>query len=134
MDSKLADKIALVHIQSRKVLLALNHGSNKWYLPGGGRELGESDQDTLIREVSEELSVDIVPESIERFNVFEAQAHGSPEGTMVKIAYYTALFIGEAQASSEIAEIRFFSHNQKDMTSAPSQLLLDDLKSRDLID
>jgi 8-oxo-dGTP pyrophosphatase MutT (NUDIX family) len=32
-------------------------GKTKYYIPGGKRENGESDEQTLIREIAEELSV-----------------------------------------------------------------------------
>ena len=134
MEKDFVDKIAFVHIQSRKALLALNKGSDKWYLPGGHRERGETDEETLIREVKEELAVDIISETVNHFKTVEAQAHGSPEGTIARITCYTASFDGEIKASSEVAKIDFFSYSQKGQTSAPTQRLLDDLKDRDLID
>ena len=83
--------------------------------------------------MKEELSVDIVPETIEYFDTFEAQAHGAPEGEVARVTCYTASFEGELMASSEIAEIAFFSYSQRDRTSAPAQLALDDLKQKGLI-
>jgi ADP-ribose pyrophosphatase YjhB (NUDIX family) len=123
-------KVAFVHVKDRKVLVALNRGNDTWFLPGGQREAGETEEQTLIREVKEELAVDIVPDSIEYFDTFEAQAFGAPEGELVRVACYFASFEGELTASSEIAEIDFFSYSMRDRTSAPTQLLLDDLKRR----
>ena len=74
------DKIALVHIQDRRVLVALNKGSDAWYLPGGHREPGETDVETLVWKVKEELSVDIIPDTIAYLNTYEAQVHGRPNG------------------------------------------------------
>ena len=64
MVKTLFDKIAFVHVKERRVLVALNEGSDVWYLPGGHREPGETDTETLVREVKEELSVDIIPDTI----------------------------------------------------------------------
>jgi ADP-ribose pyrophosphatase YjhB (NUDIX family) len=121
-------KVAFVHIKDRKVLVALNEGNDTWFLPGGHREAGETEEQTLIREVKEELDVDILLDSIKYFDTFEAQAHGAPEGELVTVACYSASFEGELTASSEISEIDFFSYGMKDRTSAPTQLVLDDLK------
>ena len=85
MDRDYNDKIALVQIEDRKVLLALNKGSDKWYLPGGSREQGETDEETLTREVKEELNVDIIPATVNYYDVLEAQAHGAPEGQMARV-------------------------------------------------
>jgi len=80
MNQNFVDKVAFVHIRDRKVLVALNEGNDTWFLPGGHREPGETDEQTLIREVKEELSVDIVPDTIDYFDTFEGQAHASPRG------------------------------------------------------
>ncbi len=127
------DKIALVHIEQRKVLVALNKGNEVWYLPGGHREPGETDHETLIREAKEELSIDIIPDTIQYLGTYEAQAHGYPAGKAARITCYTASFTGKVQASSEIAEIAFLSFSQRDRTSDPTQMLFDDLKHMDLI-
>ena len=134
MAKDFVDKIAFVHIKERKVLVALNRGSDAWYLPGGHREPGETDAETLIREVREELSVEIIADTTAYLNTFEAQAHGAPAGKIARITCYTASYEGELQASSEIAEIGFLSYDQRDQTSAPTQMLFDDLESRELIE
>jgi NADH pyrophosphatase NudC (nudix superfamily) len=87
-----------------------------------------------VREVKEELSVDIMPDTIAYVNTYEAQAHGMPEGQMGRFLCYTASYEGKLEATSEIAEIRFFSYDQRDRTSAPTRMLFDELKGRDLID
>ena len=134
MAKDFVDKIAFVHVKDRRVLVALSKGSDTWYLPGGHREPGEADAETLVREVKEELSVEIVPDTIHFFGTYLAQAHGWPEGKMVRVTCYTACYEGELEASSEIAQIGYFFHRQKDQISAPTKMLFDDLKSRDLID
>lgn len=53
------DKIAFIYLQNGKILSTLSKGKNRYYIPGGKREETESDQETLIRECKEELSIDI---------------------------------------------------------------------------
>ena len=48
MHQNFVDKIALVHIRDGKVLVALNEGNDTWFLPGGHREPGETDEQTLV--------------------------------------------------------------------------------------
>ena len=57
------DKIAWINIANGRILGARSKGKDTYYLPGGKREPGESDIDTLVREIKEELSVRIKPET-----------------------------------------------------------------------
>ncbi len=58
------DKIAYIHTEQGKVLMSRSKGKTKYYIPGGKREIGETDEETLIREISEELNVKIIPSTI----------------------------------------------------------------------
>lgn len=128
------DKLAYIRIQDRKILTTLSIGKDTWYIPGGKREASETDQQALIREVKEELTIDIRPETITPYGVFEAQAHGQANGRTVRMTCYEAEFDGELQPSAEIAEIKFVDYSWKSMSSPVDELIFDDLKARDLID
>lgn len=128
------DKLAFIYIQDQKILMTLSRGKDTWYVPGGKREHTESDEQALIREVEEELSVLLLPETIEYYGTFEAPAHGKPPGTMVRMTCYTAEFTGEIMASSEIEKLEFFDYAQKDLGSEVDHLIFDDLKERGLIE
>ncbi|MGS0730286.1 NUDIX hydrolase, partial [Shewanella sp. 0m-11] len=71
-------------------------------MPGGKREAGESDEQALVREIKEELSVELKPSTIEYMNTFTAQADGKAEGVSVKLTCYFADFSGELQPDAEI--------------------------------
>ena len=53
------DKIAWIHTKDGKVLSTLSRGKDVFYIPGGKREENETDEQTLVREIKEELDVDI---------------------------------------------------------------------------
>jgi 8-oxo-dGTP diphosphatase len=59
------DKLAWCCIKDKRLLGARSKGKNIYYIPGGKREEGESDHEALIREIKEELSVDLKPETIQ---------------------------------------------------------------------
>jgi 8-oxo-dGTP diphosphatase len=134
MTTSFIDKLAYIHLKDRKILVTKSKGKEVWYIPGGKREYGETDQQALIREVKEELTVDLNPDTITYYGTFEAQAHGKPEGTMVRMTCYTATYFGTIAPSSEIESIDYFSHSQKDKTSFVDFLIFDDLKKKNLIE
>ncbi len=76
MTDKYIDKLAFIYIKDRKVLSTLSAGKDTWYIPGGKREEGESDLQALVREVKEELTVDILENTVKPYGVFQAQSHG----------------------------------------------------------
>jgi 8-oxo-dGTP diphosphatase len=69
---KSIDKVAWILLKEGRILGARSKGKDKFYIPGGKREAGESDNETLIREIREELSVEIIPASIAYFGTFSA--------------------------------------------------------------
>jgi 8-oxo-dGTP diphosphatase len=103
------DKVAWIHLKDGQVLGTRSRGKDTYYLPGGKREPGESDVETLVREIREELSVEIDAASAEHLGTFEAQAHGHTSGVTVRMTCYTASFTGELAAASEIEELAWLT-------------------------
>lgn len=121
------DKIAWLHMVDGRVLCARSKGKDTYYIPGGKREPGETDIDTLIREVEEELSVRIKPETAVYFGTFETQAHGKSEGIRISMACYFAEYEGELRPASEIDELAWFAYGDKERVSPVSQIIFDRL-------
>jgi 8-oxo-dGTP pyrophosphatase MutT (NUDIX family) len=88
------DKIAWILLEDGKILSTRSRGKDVYYLPGGKREPGESDLDTLVREIDEELAVAIVATSAAHFGTFQAQAHMHADGVTVQMTCYTAQYHG----------------------------------------
>lgn len=127
------DKLAWVCIKDKHLLTARSTGKDIFYIPGGKREQGESDAAALIREIKEELLVDLSPATIEYVETFKTQAHDKPAGTTVKVSCYRAEFNGKLQANAEIAEIRWLSFADKEKCSAATQNIMEWLKAKGLI-
>ncbi|OPH57664.1 DNA mismatch repair protein MutT [Paenibacillus ferrarius] len=126
--STIIDKIAWIHVVDGQILCARSHGKELYYIPGGKRDPGESDHETLVREIDEELSVRIKPETIAYVGTFEAQADGKSEGTFVKMTCYTADFEGELRPASEIAELVWLNAEETDRVSLVCRLIFDKLR------
>lgn len=133
MNKNYIDKLAFIFIKDKKILVTLSKGKNAWYIPGGKRENQESDIETLTREVREELSVNLKPETAVYYGTFEAQAHGKPIGVKVRMTCYTAGFNGTFKANNEIEKIDFFDSTTKELLSPVDYLIFADLKNKNLI-
>ena len=134
MAGRLIDKIAFIHIKDKKMLSTRSKGKDVFYIPGGKREAGESDIDTLVREIKEELSVDIIRESAEYLGTYSAQAHGHAEGITVQMTCYRAEFSGELAPASEIEEMVWLTCDDLDKVSPVDKIIMADLQRKGMID
>ena len=131
---KLIDKIAFIYLKDGNILSTLSKGKDTYYIPGGKRELDETDEETLIRECKEELSINIKRDTIKYYGTFEAQAHGKAEGILVKMTCYTAEFDGELKPDSEIQEIKWLNYSNLDVKISPvDTIIFKDLYDKGLI-
>jgi len=134
MAEEFIDKIALIYIKDRRILMALSRGKDVYYIPGGKREGGETDERALAREIKEELNVEILPETLRYHGTFAAQAHGKPEGTIVRMVCYAAVFPGEPEPGAEIQDLAYYAFAQRNIVGPVDQLIFDDLKKKNLIE
>jgi len=122
------DKIAFIATKNGKILSTKSKGKTKYYIPGGKRELGETDEQTLIREILEELNVKIKPDTIEYVGTFKAQADEANKGILVKMTCYKALYNGLLESKSEIEEIKWLSYKDLDSISEVDKQIFKFLK------
>ena len=127
------DKLAWIYLQNQHLLSTRSKGKDTYYIPGGKREPGETDQEALLREIKEELTIDLQPETITFFGQFEAQAHGKPEGTFVRMLCYTAEFSGTIRAAAEIEEVLWLQYAGRERSSPVDRVIFDVLKEKNLI-
>ncbi|QUA52173.1 NUDIX hydrolase [Aristaeella lactis] len=127
------DKVAYLYLKDGKILSTRSKGKDKYYIPGGKREGNETDIETLVREVKEELSVDIIEDSATFYGIFEAQAHGKEDNKKIKMTCYMADYIGQLQADSEIAEIVWLTTDDMENISQVDKLVFTDLKEKGLL-
>ena len=130
---KVIDKLAWVLIRDGKLLAVRSRGKELFYLPGGNREMGESDEQALVREIKEELSVDLELTSIKYMNTFTAQADGKAEGVSVKLTCYFADFGGELQPDAEIEQLEFVDMNDEAVCSLAALVAMGWLESQQLL-
>ncbi len=110
-----------------------SHGKDAYYIPGGKREPGETDRETLMREVAEELSVNLIPSSIKYIGTFQAQAHGHAPGVEVKMQCYSGRYEGTLKAAAEIAEVVWLQYADRDSVSPVDKVIFDWLQAEGLL-
>ncbi|MGV0754338.1 NUDIX hydrolase [Empedobacter brevis] len=131
---KIIDKLAWIELKNNTILSTKSYSKDKYYIPGGKRETGETDEQALLREINEELSVTLDSQTLRYLGTFEAQAHGHAEGIIVRMTCYTAAYTGELEVSAEIEEMKWLNHSDKDKISEVDQLIFDHLKENGLLD
>lgn len=124
------DKIGFIEINNGKVLVAKSKGKDTYYIPGGKRDEGETDEETLVREIEEELSVCVAPETASYLGTFVAQAHGKEQGVEVRITCYESEYAGKLSAASEIEEIDWFDSQDIDTVSQADKKIFKYLKEK----
>lgn len=128
------DKIAFIEIRDGQILSTRSKGKEKYYIPGGKRDPGETDEETLVREVKEELDVEIDKSSIEYVGTFKAQADLAKAGVLVKMTCYKAKYDGTLQPNSEIEEIRWLNYSDAEITSEVDKKIFKFLKEKGELD
>jgi len=126
---------AVIINEKNEVLLQRRGDDNTWCIPGGGIEVGESTEETTIREVYEETGLTL--HKLELFNVFsgKSQYHVYPDGNayyFVSIVYKTKSYSGDLIIDGdETVDLKFFNVNDfPSNVNTANQTMLDDIKEK----
>ncbi|MEV7178026.1 NUDIX domain-containing protein [Kitasatospora sp. NPDC093679] len=118
------EKVAWVLVRGGRVLVTRDRGVDVFYFPGGKREPGESDAETLAREVDEELRARIDTATMVHAATFETR-RDSDGSTGFRMICYTAEHTGALVASGEIAELDWFGYDDRARVSAVDRMVFD---------
>lgn len=80
-------KIGAVRIKDKKFLVTHEKGKEFYIAPGGVIEDGEVPEDALVRELKEEINIDVKTRDLEFFGSFYAQAAGA-KNKLLKMDVY----------------------------------------------
>ena len=113
----LQDGAAAVIVNTKgEILLQRRTDKDLWGLPGGCQELGESFEETIIREIKEETNLDVEEKDLKLINIVSGKTRMNkyPNGDIVinnTALYYIEKYSGELKYNEESKELKFFDLN-----------------------
>ena len=104
---ELIRSVAWLHVDNGKVLCVRTKGKDKFYIPGGKIDPGETPEAALIREIEEELGVLLDESTLLPAITIVAAAHGFGAGQNVEMQCFYAEYHGLLSKNAEIEEIKW---------------------------
>ena len=96
-----------------QILLQSRADRDKWGLPGGCQELGETMEETIIREIKEETNLTVQKEDLELIALVSGPSRRNeyPNGDVVinnTALYFVQTYTGELKWNEESKQLKFF--------------------------
>jgi len=108
--------IGAIIICNGKILLEKRKGEpgrDKWTVPGGLVELGESAEQTVMREVKEETNLKVEqPELVDVVNSVTTDENGKIKYHFVIVDYFVKLKGGTLKVADDAAELRWVEFSE----------------------
>jgi mutator protein MutT len=109
--NKLAHRSGAVIIQNKKVLVERSKGKNFFIPPGGRLERGETPKQSLIRELKEELQIEVSESDLIEFESYFKKAGGQEDYDVKMDLFIVKNWNGEIKSDSEVEEILWIDSN-----------------------
>jgi len=107
------ESVAWIWVRDGLLLAARSNHRDVFYLPGGKLEPGETYREALIREVTEEVGINLDASSIAELFTIRDIAHGLVN-TRLEMHCFLARGDGEPEASREIAALEWIAADSID--------------------
>ncbi len=115
VNSVVPSVVAIVQDARGRVLMIHKTDNDRWALPGGGHEAGESIADTVVREVKEETGYEVEVEAITGTYTNPSHVMQYDDGEVrqqFSIAFRARLVGGASQTSSESDKVEWLTPEQ----------------------
>ncbi len=99
----------LIVVNQEKLLLAFSNNKQAWYLPGGKIDNNETSAEALIREVREELNIELNESGFKFYTHISAPAFGEANDIIMEQDCFLYKLNETPQPSSEIKDVKYFS-------------------------
>lgn len=98
-------KSAGIIIEGEKLLVSKSKNKEHFISPGGKIEKGETARQALVRELKEELDINVSENDLEEFGKFSAPASGAEDIELVMEVFVVKKYSGKIVPSGEIEKI-----------------------------
>ncbi|MBY0689288.1 NUDIX domain-containing protein [Microbacterium marinilacus] len=109
--------IAFVRADGR-VLTVRKRGTQRYMLPGGKPEAEETAVETAVREVHEELGIDVRPDELALLGSFDSRA-ANEAGHALRATVFVTRAVIEPVVQAEIDDLRWVDPAHDDADQAP---------------
>lgn len=107
-------KAAGVIVRDKKLLVVRSKGKDVFFAPGGKLEKNETYEQALVRELKEELMMELQDHHFEHFGSFSAEADDKPGVMLHMTTFLVRDYDGPLEASSEIEELAWVDAGNTD--------------------
>lgn len=125
---------AVAIIRERRVLMVTARGRDVLYMPGGKIDPGETPEAAAVREAREEIDVDIAADAVELLFTVVTQAHGEPDGRLVRMHVFAATTDDAPRPSAEVSAVHWVGTESLDRCPPAGREVLERLAAAGLID
>ncbi len=98
-------KAAGIIIRDKKLLVERSKDKEFFISPGGSIEVGETEEQALVRELMEEFGISVEENELEKFGDFDAPAAGQEHRVVHMTVFIVKKWHGEPAPNSEVEEI-----------------------------
>ncbi|MFZ3566462.1 NUDIX domain-containing protein [Streptomyces sp. BH097] len=117
MDHTVMKVVAAAVVENGRLLVVSKQAApDVYFVPGGKPEPGEEPEETLVRELREELGVE--PGRLEPLAVVEERA--ALEGVPMHLTVFATTLIGDPVPAAELSALRWTDGRDPDLRLAPA--------------
>jgi len=98
---------AIALVRDRRVLMVTARDRDVYYMPGGKIDAGETAAEGAAREALEEVALVLDPADLDELFEVVVQAHGEPDGRLVRMRVFQADTDAVPIASAEVGSLHW---------------------------
>jgi len=128
------DRVGLILIYNKQILVTRTRTGTAFFMPGGYRQKGESDMQCLARGIKSKLGLELNIATAHHYGTFIHQAYGTIPGVLNRSTFYLASCKGRLQAGPKIREFTWLNYKDRDRVAAICKIIFDELYYKGMID